>query len=426
MPAPAAPRASDLAEARRRRDLMRMRTVATGLLILMVVVFVAASFGQARWPWLAYVRAFAEAGTVGACADWFAVTALFRRPFGLPIPHTGIIPRNKDRIGQALGGFIADNFLTEQVLEEKLHRLEVARWGGDWLRTPANARRLGERLADALPKVLEALPPGAFGELAGSAAMAAARAVPAGPLASKLLGAVWSEGRPQALIEKGIALLTGYLTDHEEAIRAKVAEHSYTWLPKWVDKMLARKVTAGLLQTLAEMREPDHPWRQDLRVWVEGYIDRLATDPELQAEAEGLKQRLLADPRMTAQVGELWSGLSGRLGADLGADAAGLSERLERSIVALGGWLAEDEAAQAALNNWSRLLASRVIAPRRQEIGRFVAQVVAGWDTASVVDKLELQVGRDLQYIRINGTLVGGLVGLLIYVLAQAAGLAAR
>ena len=398
--------------------------IATGLLVLMALVFVLASLGTARWPALAYLRAFAEAGVVGACADWFAVTALFRRPLGLPIPHTGIIPRNKDRIGEALGGFIAENFLTEGVLQDKLRQLEVARWGGDWLSRPKNARRLATRLAVVLPEVLASAPRGAIGELAGSVALAAARATPAAPLAASVIRGLWDEGRAQALAETGVEMLGSYIAGHEAAIREKVAEQSPKWLPKWVDRMLADKVSDGLLKTVHEMREPDHPWREELRAAVAGFVERLHSDAELRAEVERLKLKLLADPRLKVKSAELWAGLEARIGAELVADGGELSGQLQSAIQSIGRWLAGDAAAQARLNALGRSLATGVLAPRRHDIGRFVAQVVAGWDTKKVVDKLELQVGRDLQYIRINGALVGGAVGLAVFAAARALHLA--
>lgn len=414
-------------DAARARELRRARAMATGLLGLMALVFVAARLAASHWPTaaptLGYVAAFAEAGMIGGFADWFAVTALFRRPLGLPIPHTGIIPRNKDRIGQALGGFIADNFLTEAVLQGKLRQIEVARWGGEWLRRPENAQRVARRLAAVLPRLLAAAPAGTIGELAGSAALAAARAAPAGPTASRLLGAVWSEGRAQALLDRGVDLGGRWLAEHQEAIREKVSEHSYKWLPRWVDAMLAAKITEGLVKVAEEMRDPAHPWRQALAAWVERQITALAEDPRMRERAEVWKQRLLDDPRLRAQAAEWWRGVEQGLGDSLTADPRALADRLEAVLERLGAWLAEETAAQARLNAWARTLATRVIAPRRQEIGQFVSQVVAGWDARSVVDKLELQVGKDLQYIRVNGALVGGLAGLILYALAQATGL---
>jgi uncharacterized membrane-anchored protein YjiN (DUF445 family) len=401
-----------------------MQIIATGLLVLMALVFVAASFGEARWPALAYVRAFAEAGVAGACADWFAVTALFRRPFGLPIPHTAIIPRNKTRIGAALGGFIADNFLTEVVLQERLRQLELARWGGRWLSDARNARRLAIRIAGVLPELLTSGPPGAMAELSGSGALAVARAAPAAPICAGVLDALLHDGRAQALAERAIEMLGRYIAVHQEDIDKAVVEQAPKWLPRWIDRRIAAKVGEGLGKTVRDMADPGHPWRQELHQAVGAFASRLRSDVALQAQAEAMKLKLLADPRLRAQGSELWAGLEARIGAELGADRRVLAGQLERAIQAVGRWLAEDEAAQAELNGLGRAVVTYVIAPRRHEIGHFVAQVVAGWDADSVADKLEVQVGKDLQYIRVNGTLVGGLVGLVIYTIAHLFGLA--
>ncbi|HKR87718.1 MAG TPA: DUF445 domain-containing protein, partial [Phenylobacterium sp.] len=233
---------------------------------------------------------------------------------------------------------------------------------------------------------------------------------------------LWNEGRSQALVEAGVEMLGGYIARHETTIREKVAEQSPRWFPRWVDNMLADKVSEGLLKTLEEMRDPAHPWREELRQAIEGFIERLRSDPELQARVEGLKLRLLDDPRVRAQGAQLWAGIEARIAQELAADGRTLAAHLQRAIQAVGGWLASDAAAQQQLNALGRSLATGVLAPRRHDIGRFVAEVVSGWDTQSVVDKLELQVGRDLQYIRINGALVGGVVGLLVFTAARAMG----
>ena len=408
----------------RARELRSMQMLATGLLVLMAVLFVAASLGLSRWPALAYLRAFAEAGVAGACADWFAVTALFRRPLGLPIPHTAIIPRNKDRIGAALGGFIADNFLTEAVLQDRLRQLELARWGGDWLNDPRKARRLAIRLAGVLPELLTSGPPGALAELSGSAAMAAARAAPAAPLCAGLLDALCSEGRAQALAERAIEMVGRYLAGHEDDIYKAVVEQAPKWLPRWIDRKIAARIGEGLNKTIQDMADPAHPWREELRQAVEGFSGRLRSDRDLQAQVEAIKLQLLADARLSARGSELWAGLEARIGAELGADRRALGGQLQRAMQATGRWLAEDKAAQAELNALGRAVVTYVIAPRRREIGGFVAQVVASWDARNVADKLELQVGKDLQYIRINGALVGALVGLAVFAIARLFGLA--
>ena len=407
----------------RAAELARMKLIATGLLVLMGLVYVAASLARGLGPWTGYVRAFAEAGMVGACADWFAVTALFRHPLGIPIPHTGIIPRNKDRIGRALGGFIAENFLTERVLGDRLRRLELARWGGQWLSQEDNARGLARRIAALAPRLLAVLPQDATRELVTSAVLAAARAVPAAPLASRVLASVWNEGRAQVLVDRGLELLADYLAARQDYIEAKVSEQSYKWMPKFIDRILAERISSGLLKAVTEMRAPDHPWRIELAGAVQAFIARLDTDPELQQSAERLKLRLLDDPRLLEQAEAIWTALQARLAADFADPAGGAALRLEQGLLALGTWLNTDEGARRRLNDWAAMVARRGLAPRRHEIGGFVAQVVAGWDAKGVVDKLELQVGRDLQFIRVNGTLVGGLVGLLIYTVSTLLGL---
>ncbi len=182
-----------------------MRTIATLLLVVMTLVFVATSFAQARWQWLAYVRAFAEAGMVGACADWFAVVALFRRPLGLPIPHTGIVPRNKARIAGALGRFITNNFLTPKVLSEKLVQVDAAQWIADWLGNPDNARGVARRAAVVVPEVVRALPRDLMADSIGRSLVAGLKAVPAGPVAGNLLAIVWAQGQTQKVLERAIA-----------------------------------------------------------------------------------------------------------------------------------------------------------------------------------------------------------------------------
>ena len=407
----------------RRVRLRRMQATASGLLFAMAALFVASSLTLVRWPALGFVRAFAEAAMVGACADWFAVTALFRRPFGLPIPHTAIIPRSKDRIGDALGRFIVENFLSPRVLDAKLRQLELAAWGAAWLQAPRNAVGLADRLVTWGPELIRALPAGTLEALAGSAALAAARSVPAAPTASTLLAAFWNEGRVQPLVERGAQLLSDYLAEHQEVILEKVQGQSWRWLPSWVDRAIARRLTSGMVQLLADVQSPDHPWRVKLVEGVETLILRLATDPQLHRQGETLKQQILDDPRLREHAHRLWLEIERQLQTQAATGGDDLRGRLAHVIQDLGAWLKEDPGVQRTLNVGARALSRRVLAPRREEIGRFVAQVVQGWDARNVVDRLELQVGPDLQFIRINGTLVGGLVGVLIYILSRLAGL---
>jgi uncharacterized membrane-anchored protein YjiN (DUF445 family) len=403
----------------RRTGLRRMRLLATLLLVLMTVIFIVTTVVKLDWPWIPYVRAFAEAGMVGACADWFAIVALFRRPLGLPIPHTGIVPNNKDRIGKALGNFITNNFLTAAVMNERLARIDMVGALARWLSEPANAKRLGDYVALQLPRIVGTLPLPRIGELIGTIAQQAAQAVPAAPVASKLLAILWAQGEAQALLAQAIEQSEGWLAGNKDVFIDKVSQRSSRWIPKWIDRMIAEKVLNGVLGTLAEMRNPLHPWRIELRKTVEKLIADLATDPQMRARTEDLKAELLASPLLVEQAKTLWAEVEAGLASGLPAHAEAIGEACARALRNAGAWLQEDEARKAQLNRRIRIIGERFLLPYRVEIGAYIERVVRNWDSATLVDRLELQVGKDLQYIRINGTLVGGLVGLLIYAVSQ-------
>lgn len=394
-----------------------MRRVATLLLVFMTLVFIVSSLGTQ--PWLGYVRAFAEAAMVGACADWFAVVALFQRPFGLPIPHTGIVPRNKDRIGVALGRFMSANFLSPAVLARRLEKIDAVEFATDWLLRPGNARRTAEQAGLFLPSALGALPRGPLVEWFVTAALRGIEAVPAAPLASRILALLWARGETQALLDGGIAYAETSLIRHKDVIRAAVAQKSSRFIPKWVDALLADRVISGLQSSLAEMRKPEHPWRLDIGRTVETLIFDLASNPQMLARGEAIKREMLVNPVFVAQVREVCENLQAQTNANLSAHAATVSEGLEFALLTLGRWLREDATVHARLNRWVRRAALRALSPRRAEIGGYIASVVERWDSTTFVNRLELQVGSDLQYIRINGTLVGGLVGLIIFIASK-------
>jgi len=414
----ASPPASGTVE-ERLAALRRMRLVATLLLVLMTLVFVATTAVQLDWPWIPYLRAFAEAGMVGACADWFAIVALFRRPLGLPIPHTGIVASNKDRIAKALGHFITTNFLTEAVLKERLARLDAVGAIADWLAEPANAKRLADYVAVVLPRVARALPGPQIGDSVGKLAQRALATIPVAPLASKMLAIVWAQGEAQAWLAGAIERGDSWLAANKDQLSDRISRHSWRWIPKWIDKMIADKVLTGMLTTLGEMRDPAHPWRVELRKAVEQLIVDLATNPQIQARAEGLKTELLASPLLLEQAKTLWAEIGNGINTGLPAHAEAIAQACEEALRATGAWLGEDAPRKQRLNRWLRAITQHFLSLYRFEIGAYIERVVHDWDSATLVHRLELQVGKDLQYIRINGTLVGGLVGLLIFIASK-------
>jgi uncharacterized membrane-anchored protein YjiN (DUF445 family) len=394
-----------------------MRFFATALLVLMFLIFVATSFAEAQWPWLAYPRAFAEAGMIGACADWFAVVALFRHPFGIPIPHTAIVPRSKERIGVAIGRFTANNFLSPRVLAERIREVDIAGWISRWLAKPGNAHSIAQRAASVLQQVVRSLPREDVNAFLTSAARYGIEAMPAAPLASRLLALVWAHGEMQTLIEHGISYASAALVRNRETIRQKVSERSSRLIPKWVDGIMADRLVAGLTRALEEMREPNHPWRIELSTAVEKLITDLATNPDMLARGEELKARILENPVVVKQIDTMWGEIEDKLDAITSSNR--LFEMLEQSLLTASERLATDERIGEGINRWLRVAILRMVAPRRTEIAAFIRKVVENWDAKTLVKRIELQVGRDLQYIRINGTLVGGLVGLIIFSVAR-------
>lgn len=405
---------------RQAADLRRMRIIATGLLVLMFVVFVAARWAEPGLPAVSFIRAFAEAAMVGAFADWFAVVALFRRPFGLPIPHTAIIPRNKDRIGESLGRFIAGNFLDPAEVEHKLASVDVAGKVSHWLAERDNCAFLAGRIAAAVPAVADAVGDEHVKGFLREAALRSLRSIEVAPLLARVLSALVAHRHHQALFDHAIDSAGRFLIANDDLIRRKVADKSAKWVPRWVDDKMAAKILAGIEETLIEMRDPDHPWRDEFNASVERFIGEVAGSPEWREKGRAIRDEILANGVLLGYLDSLWSETRGRLMADVGREDGMLRQGLEQALVSLGTRLAEDADMRAVLNHWVLRAAMRTVVPNRGQIGGFIAGVVARWDAKTVAEKLELQVGKDLQYIRINGTLVGGLAGVAIHALGLA------
>jgi uncharacterized membrane-anchored protein YjiN (DUF445 family) len=401
----------------RRRALRRARTLATSLLVLMLAIFIATSVGMTRWPWLAYVRAFAEAGMIGACADWFAVVALFRHPLGIPIPHTAIVANSKERIGVAIGRFMANNFLSPRVLAERIRDVDISGWAARWILRGDNARNVAQRATSSLNQALAALPREDLNAVLSGAVRGGIESVPASAFASKVLSLLWAHGEMQELAERLLAWASAALAKNRETIRARVSKRTSRLIPKWIDGIVADRIIDGVTRILDEMREPDHPWRIEMTTTVEQLIGDLATRPEMIEKGEELKARMLAAPAVITQIDTLWVSIENRLEAP--ETQAQMMRMLERLLTNIGERIQNDDHLRDSINRWLRVAVLRTVAPRRMEIAQFIRNVVENWDTDTLTERIELTVGRDLQYIRINGTIVGGLVGLIIFAVTQ-------
>lgn len=423
------PHASSPAQDPRRTALRRMKIAAAALLVAMVSGFVVSHLmgGQGAWAW---VRAFCEAGTVGALADWFAVVALFRHPLGLPIPHTAIIPANKERIGDNLAVFVRDNFLDPDTLLEKLQVFDPAARLGQWLNEPEQAGRVSEAARQVAVQVLDLLDEKAVRGVMQEFILANLQRWDAGRSAGDVLGLLTRDGRHQRLLDQALQRLANYLASDEVRQRASdlLLKHARKEWPRIVgavdlvsstDDMadrLADKLAMALINELHDvLSQPDHPVRRDYEGWVIDYIDRLGSDPEVAAQIEALKQRIIANSQVQDYVRQLWDEIHAALRRDLLTPDSTLARQLEKALSAMGRKLVGEPSLREALNSHLLSSAQRLTETLRSGVTQHISRTIKNWDERHLVDELELSVGRDLQYIRYNGTLVGGLIGVLLH-----------
>ena len=397
-----------------------MKLAATGLLIVMAAVFFAARSLEHQYSWLSYVKAFAEAAMVGGLADWFAVTALFRHPLGLPIPHTAIIPRNKDRIGEALASFIRDNFLVPAVVARRMQRLDVAGAAGRFLQTPAGeGTRIRAGASRLIADIFESLDDERLGGIVKTAISTRLRNAEVAPLLGHALASAINEDRHVPMLEAGIRWTARALDANEPLIREMVTKKA-NWVLKLagLDTKLADAIIDGLRKLTAEMStDPAHP----VRVKVEEALAQLANDlqtrPETRERVEAIKEQLLDNKSVSLWLDALWQkGREAIIKAARNSDAV-LAGKLGEVLKSMGGTLEKDPRIRAAINQFARRAVVGMAASYGGSIVKLVSETIRGWDARTVTARLEGAVGRDLQYIRINGTLVGGLVGLILYVI---------
>jgi uncharacterized membrane-anchored protein YjiN (DUF445 family) len=401
-------------------QLAKTRRLATGLLVLMAIVFVIARSSEARYPTLSFVTAFAEAAMVGALADWFAVTALFRHPLGLPIPHTAIIPRNKERIGDSLANFLKHNFITQEIIREELRPIDFAGAVTKWLAYPDNSRAAARQIARSIPNLLRMIEDEDVAQFIQNRLAAARRNVKFAPLLAEVMSLLVAGGHHQVMFNHLVNVMARIVVQNGSYIRWKIDENSPRWLPKAVDDKIYERLIEALESTLAEMREEDSEWRYRFHVAVIEFIEKLKTSPEYEARVEAIVMNTMEHPMFREYVTQLWHDVRARLLADVMSDDSQIAAKLEQALRASSEALLQETTVRNKLNQWIRILATDAIVERRAIIADLVSRVIRKWDPETVSRKLELQVGKDLQYIRINGTLVGGLVGLILHTISLA------
>jgi uncharacterized membrane-anchored protein YjiN (DUF445 family) len=405
-------------EPTQRRSLRRMKLTASGLLVLAAVTYVLAWRVEHNGGpgWVSYLRAAAEAGVIGGLADWFAVTALFRRPLGLPIPHTAIIPTRKDALGRNLGDFVGTNFLSEDVVRDRLRRADVAGRLGLWLSEPEHADRVAAEVAVAVRGAIGVLRDDDVHAILERAIVSRLAGVSLGPPLGRVLERIVADGAHHRLVDVGVARLHGWLRDNRETMIKLIIAQAPLWSPDFLDQRVAAKVYSELVRVSGEVRDdPNHAWRAGIDRFLASFAGDLRTDPATIAHLEELTTSLLAHPEIRRSFGDLVAAGRALLLELIEDPTSELRVRATEALIAFAGRLEADPVLAAKANRWLEDAAGYVVTHYRDELTRTITDTVERWDATETSRKIELQVGSDLQFIRINGTLVGALAGLAIF-----------
>src|SRR4051812_34005872 len=404
-----------------------MRRRATALLAAFAVLFAATTVVAHLRPdlapfWLGLLRATSEAAMVGGIADWFAVTALFRHPLGLPIPHTAIVARRKDRIGRSLGNFVGNNFLSREVITRQLAGMQLGERAARWLAEPEHQARVARAIATGVARAAEAIPGEDLQASVHETLVAQLHKAHVAPLLGDLLALVTTDDRHQEMLDRLVTLVNRIVEDNKEIIRLRIAEESPWWIPGAVDDKLYQKIVSGIERTLADVAADDaHPLRSQFDKALRDWVEKLHSSPVTIARAESMKERLLEHPAVTELSGALLGAGRQALAKYAGPEAP-TPEPLERALGALAERALGNETLLHDVDDSVERLVLGVVDQYRPEVAGLIARTVEGWDATAASEKIEIQVGRDLQFIRINGTLVGALVGLLLYLVTVLVG----
>ncbi len=397
-----------------------MKAVATAMLVVAAVIFLIARSMEEATPWLGYVRATAEAAMVGALADWFAVTALFRHPLGLPIPHTAIIQTRKDQIGESLGGFVRDNFLTSAVVAERLESADLAARIGDWLAEPDNARTVSSQSAAVVGGITEVLQDDIVQGGVESVLLNRARTIPVAPLMGRVVEAAFEGDHHQVLLDAVLNGLGNFMEENRPAFRTRLNSESPWWVPEPVDDVVFEKIYEVVQNFLGELAtNRNHDMRLDIDQRTRRLAEDLKTSDEMNERGEDIKEQILSHPEVRAWSSSLWTRMKAALIEATEDPESDLRVHLDEALVEAGRSLQRDPELRAKVDRWIIEATGYVAEQFRGEVADLIATTVQGWDNEETAERLELQVGRDLQFIRINGTLVGGFAGLAIYSVSQ-------
>lgn len=406
----------------KRKTLKRYKLFATGLFVLMAAVFVTMTVLQKNNPshWIGYVRAFAEAAMVGALADWFAVTALFHYPLGLKIPHTNLIENSKEKIGDNLGNFVVDNFLSPQNIRPYILKLKVSASVGEWLFKSKNQGILIRETSEIVLNIIRKADDATVIKFISKKAGEITSGLNLNQIAGNGLEYVIEKNEHQKLVTSLSKQIKNYVLQNQGMVRERVKKESFSLIPKFVDDRIADKITAGLSGYFQEVEEDEnHPLRQEITKKLAAFASEMKTEERWKNEFQNLKNNFLQEEKLDSLASDIWISAKKNILEELSREDSAIKKYLRKNLSELAGNLQHDEKFQYRIDHWIRVTAYKYILKNTHQFGELISSTVGNWEGKELSRKLELEVGKDLQFIRVNGTLVGGLVGLVIYTVAH-------
>ncbi|MFP7656763.1 DUF445 domain-containing protein [Chryseobacterium proteolyticum] len=406
----------------KRKQLRKYKAFATGLFVLMAIIFVITTVLQKTNPshWIGYVRAFSEAAMVGALADWFAVTALFRHPLGLPIPHTNLIENSKERLGDNLGSFVVTNFLSPQNIRPYIQKLKISNFVGEWLTKEKNQEILIKNLSDIVLDILNKLDDSVVSDFITKKVSEMSNGIKLNVIIGNGINYLLDKNDHQRIITNLSKQIKEYIIENDEMIEERVKKGSYSFIPSFVDNKIAEKIANGLSDFFKEVEEdPQHEIRSLISKKIYEFSSDLKEDPKWEGEFKNIKNEILKNDKLSQYSNDIWSSIKNTLTKELQEDHSSLKNYISKNLNEFSENLKTDEKLQNKIDHWLRVTAYKYILRNTHQFGNLISSTVGNWKGKELSEKMELEVGKDLQFIRVNGTLVGGLVGLIIYTIAH-------
>lgn len=403
-------------------QLRNYKMFATGLFVLMAVIFVVMTILEKKNPahWIGYIRAFSEAAMVGALADWFAVTALFHYPLGIRIPHTNLIENSKERIGDNLGNFVVENFLSPQNIRPYIQKLKISSFVGDWLSKERNQENLMKELSNIVLDILNKLDDTEVVNFIGKKAKEMTDDVKINEIIGNGLDYVLDKNDHQRFITNLSKQIKDYVLNNQKMVKERVKSESFFLIPKFVDDGIAEKITKGLSNYFEEVElDENHSLRAEITQKLYEFSKEIQTEEKWVEEFRTIKNDFLKEEKIQQYSTDIWNSIKKSLSKELEEEQSALKNYLRKNLAELSKNLKTDEVFQNKIDHWIRVTAYKYILKNTHQFGALISSTVGNWEGKELSEKLELEVGKDLQFIRINGTLVGGLVGLIIYTIAK-------